>query len=289
MITFSFGKNWLRYVNYIVTETIIENSKVSLVRFFGEDFTFHNKTFIDVGCGSGIFSLCAAMLGCKHIVSLDVDSKSIEATRMIQKKFAHLIPKDVLWEVEEASILDNTTVEKWKEKADILYSWGVLHHTGNLNVAMLNASRMVKPDGLAYIALYNQTEASAWWLKVKSFYNQTNVLMKFLLVIGYTLFLTMEDLRKGRGLNFYDKTRGMYKITDVIDWLGGLPYEPINVEQTLRAWKTYGFEAVKVAPTKYNDAIYPKSLIKKWFVYLKCVGLGCNEFLVHKRAAECVA
>ncbi len=102
------------------------------------------------------------------------------------------------------------------------------------------------------------------------------------MIVSYTLFLTLEDLRKGRGFNFYDSTRGMHKITDVIDWLGGLPYEPINVEETLHQWKEYGFEAFKVLPTKYHDAVYPQSSLKKWFVYLKCVGLGCNEFLMHK-------
>lgn len=282
-ITFSFGKNWLRYVKYVASEDIINIAKLSLRKFVDNRFDFNGKTFVDIGCGSGIFSLSAAMLGCKKIISIDVDSSSIEATKLLQKKFSYLIPDGVEWIVKEGSILDANLTGELENCADFLYSWGVLHHTGNLELAMKNASRLVKQDGLAYIALYNRTDASNWWLNIKKIYNSSLLPVKFIMVVLFTAFLTFEDVRKGRGLNMFDKNRGMYKWTDVIDWLGGLPYEPIDVKDTVEFWNNCGFVATKTAPTVYHLPTYPSGFWKKYFVYLKMVGLGCNEFLFEKK------
>ncbi|MDE5603775.1 MAG: hypothetical protein K2I71_07690, partial [Helicobacter sp.] len=141
----------------------------------------------------------------------------------------------------------------------------------------------IRDMNYAYIALYNKTQASAWWLRVKEYYNKTNSLVKFLMVLSYTAFLTFEDIRKGRGLNMYDKNRGMYKITDIIDWLGGLPYEPIANDEVIEIWEKNGFICVKNNPTIYYKPTYPQGKLYKLFVYLKVVGLGCNEFLLKSR------
>lgn len=106
--------------------------------------------------------------------------------------------------------------------------------------------------------------------------------MKFLLVSAYTLFLTFEDLRKGRGLNMYDRNRGMYKVTDIIDWLGGLPYEPMFNDDVIKFWEKNGFKCINNNKTMYYKPIYPKGFWYRMFVYLKVVGLGCNEFLFKK-------
>lgn len=270
-------------MKYVVDEKKIFIARDSVVEFFGNDFNFAGKTFIDIGSGSGLFSLSAAMLGCKRVVSIDIDPLSIAATRLLRQKFAYLIPNDVEWIIKEDSILNDELVENFAKSADILYSWGVLHHTGNVELAMRNAASLVSENGVAYIALYNQTEASQWWLDIKNIYNSSFMPVKVLMIIIYTMFLTFEDIRKGRGFNMYDKKRGMYKWTDVIDWLGGLPYEPINVAHTLEFWKPLGFEATKVVPTIYDQPVYPRRFLKKYFVYLKVVGLGCNEFLFTRR------
>lgn len=80
----------------------------------------------------------------------------------------------------------------------------------------------------------------------------------------------------------YDKNRGMYKITDIIDWLGGLPYEPIKNDRVIEIWRENGFECLKNNPTVYHKPTYPSGKLYRLFVYLKVVGLGCNEFLFIK-------
>ncbi len=279
--TFSFGKNWLRYVKYILNEDIIQNASNSLTKFISNS-EFKNKIFIDIGCGSGLFSLCALRLGAKKVISFDMDLNSVQAANLCKQKFA---PDSTNWDILQGSILDLNFLKNLelalKNEQIIVYSWGVLHHTDDLNSAMLNAANLAKlgGGGMAYIAIYNKTEASPFWLKIKKFYNSTNIIMKFLMVSAYTIFLTFEDIRKGRGLNMKDKSRGMHKITDVIDWLGGYPYEPATANEINDFWGKLGFECTKFAPTKYREPIYPKSFFYKYFVYLKQVGTGCNEFV----------
>ena len=103
--------------------------------------------------------------------------------------------------------------------------------------------------------------------------------MKFFMVFFYTVFLTFEDVRKGRGLNMYDRKRGMYKITDIIDWLGGMPYEPIENDNVIDVWTKNDFKLIKNNPTVYYKPTYPTTRFYRLFVFLKVVGLGCNEFL----------
>ncbi|PZT48644.1 SAM-dependent methyltransferase [Helicobacter valdiviensis] len=290
MGSFSFGRNWKRFIEYVANDEIMQNAQDSLKNFFGDDLDFSNKVFLDIGCGSGIFSIAALNLGCKRVISIDVDSNSVEATQMAKEKFK---PKNLEnWEIFLGSILDTSLVDRLKKQLEneniILYSWGVLHHTGNLQLAMQNAMDILKSvrgggTKYAYIALYNKTEASSWWLKKKKYYNKTNIFMKIILVFLYTVFLTFEDIRKGRGLNMYDKGRGMYKITDVIDWLGGMPYEPIFNDDVINFWEKSGFCCIKNNKTMYYNPIYPKGYFYKLFVYLKQVGLGCNEFLFVKK------
>ena len=167
MITFSFGKNWKRYVKYVLSEDILQNAQDSLVRYFGEDFDFKNKVFIDIGCGSGIFSLCALRLGVKKVISIDVDKNSIEATMMTKEKF--LKDSSENWEIMEGSVLDGDFIkslqERFKKDEIIVYSWGVLHHTGNLSLAMENVMSLFTKNvagggGGIYIPLQQNTSKS---------------------------------------------------------------------------------------------------------------------------------
>lgn len=149
-ITFSFGRNWIRYVKYVVDEDIINNAVYSLRDFLGETLNYKDRTFIDVGCGSGLFSLAAGILGCSRIVSIDTDIKSVQATQMLKDRFAHKISNGAEWEIIHGSILDSRLVERFRDYGDIVYSWGVLHHTGDVRLAMKNAGELVKQNGLLF-------------------------------------------------------------------------------------------------------------------------------------------
>jgi 2-polyprenyl-3-methyl-5-hydroxy-6-metoxy-1,4-benzoquinol methylase len=139
-ITFSFGKNWKNYVKNVVDERVIQEAKGSLLKYLPES-EFKDKVFIDVGCCSGLFSLSALLLGCKHVISLDIDHASIEATLLLREKFSHILLLNYSWDIFQGNILDSNLVESLKEKGDIIYSWGVLHHTGKMWDAIKNTAQ----------------------------------------------------------------------------------------------------------------------------------------------------
>ena len=122
-IIFSFGRNWVDYANNSLGEEEINIAKNSLLKYLPEN-EYKNKVFIDAGCGSGIFSLGALKLGCKKVISFDVDKYSIEATKITKNKFFSLLPKNYQWDAFLGSILDKNLVEKLKSQGDVVYSWG---------------------------------------------------------------------------------------------------------------------------------------------------------------------
>ena len=211
MKTFSFGRNWKNFVKNTVNLQVVEEAKQSLLRYLPEEF-YKNKTFIDVGCGSGLFSLSAILLGANKVISFDIDPESVEATKLLKKKFANLIPSNVDWEIFTGNTLDKNLVNKLAEQGDIVYSWGVLHHTGDMYNAIKNTTKLVKKDGFLIIAIYNYAPSSNFWLKIKEFYNSHTWLQPILNII-YGTFVSLGYMLKKRTLNLRKKEECMYFMT----------------------------------------------------------------------------
>ena len=66
---FEFGKNWKSFSNYI-DDKVIQVAQSSLSDLFNTN-DLSGKTFLDVGCGSGLFSF-------------DFDLDSVECTKQIR-------------------------------------------------------------------------------------------------------------------------------------------------------------------------------------------------------------
>jgi len=250
---FSFGRNWDRFVRELYSNERVEISRRHLLDFLGvQDLT--GKSFLDIGCGSGIHSLAAFRSGASRVVSIDVDPFSVRATKWVRERAG----SPLAWEVHEGSILDQEFVSRL-EPADIVYSWGVLHHTGNLWDAVRNAAGRTLPTGIFYIALYEKTPESAYWTDVKRRYNDASALRRRLMEMGYvyrTFFRTKSPaylLHNIRHIRGYRALRGMAFWTDVRDWLGGWPYEPATpAEVTAFCEKTIGLRTVKVKGGEAN-------------------------------------
>jgi 2-polyprenyl-6-hydroxyphenyl methylase/3-demethylubiquinone-9 3-methyltransferase len=268
---FEFGKNWRSFLAAL-SEERIEVAVESLQQMLGTE-SLTGKRFLDVGCGSGLFSLAADRLGAA-VDSIDFDAESVACTRELKNRYGSASPD---WEIRQGSVLDESLMQSLGQ-ADVVYSWGVLHHTGDIDRAIRIASQATRPGGLFCIAIYNdQGAASRRWLAVKQVYNRLPKVLQpawVVLIAGiYECKFALARLSKFQNpLPLADwrakkDDRGMSAWHDWVDWVGGLPFEvatPAKIEAML------GQQGFKLERSK---------LIGK--------GWGCNEF-VFARTEEVV-
>jgi 2-polyprenyl-6-hydroxyphenyl methylase/3-demethylubiquinone-9 3-methyltransferase len=263
---FQFGQNWSQFLPAIDDERI-ERAEQSLKEML-EVESLSGKTFLDIGSGSGLFSLAARRLGAR-VHSFDFDPKSVYCTTELKKNYFR---DDESWQIEEASVLDAEFMKSLGE-FDIVYSWGVLHHTGNLWTAMENAQQRVALGGKLFIALYNDTGSqSTRWNWIKKTYNGLPGILRspFAAIVWLPteIKLLASSVVRLRPKDYIDswtqyrKNRGMTKWRDIIDWVGGYPYEVSTPDEVFDFCRARGFELTK----------------------LNCgrVGLGCNQFVFVK-------
>ncbi len=250
-VSFSFGENWLKFIKGLDEKRYAE-AKQSLCELIGIQ-SLEGKTFLDIGCGSGIFSLAAIDLGAKKVVSIDADPKSVNACKQVKIKC-----KVEHWKILEASILDKDFIQTLG-RFNIVYSWGVLHHTGAMWEAVGNAANIVSHDGVLVIAIYNRTRTSNVWLKFKRLYNRSGQFVKNLLV--WSVFLPRVVVRLMKLKHPLKERRGMSVYYDAIDWAGGLPYEFASFQEVCSCLHEKGFELRNGKRTR---------------------SIGCNEFVFER-------
>jgi len=231
---FGFGRNWAEFVETRLNERVIEDSRRHMAGMLRLD-DFEGKVFLDIGCGSGIHSLAALRHGAAQVISFDYDPDSVATTKRVRS----LAGDPPNWEVFQASVLDAALMASLP-KADIVYSWGVLHHTGDMWTAVRHAAIPLKPGGDFYIALYSSDNyvdpPPAYWLEVKRRYNRAGPARRRLMEWQYAWrTVLLPELRTGRNplraIRDYG-LRGMAFWTDVRDWLGGWPMDFASFAET---------------------------------------------------------
>jgi SAM-dependent methyltransferase len=250
-ITFSFGKNWEEFIKRNFSEERIEQSRRHLLDFL-EFPDLRGKYFLDIGCGSGLHSLAACRAGADRVVSFDVDRDSVKTTEKVREVHG----ASYNWKVLYGSILDQEFTRAL-EPSDIVYSWGVLHHTGNMWKAIENTAGLIKDDGLLYIALYTTGAKSPYWLEVKKRYNRSSAsgkrLMEWWFIIRRTFIPQCVRLKNPLAPIRQSRQRGMSFYTDVKDWMGGYPYECAKPEEVIRfCRKKLGLELINLTTGEEN-------------------------------------
>ena len=263
---FSFGENWSHYAEKI-DEARIEEAEKSLIRLVGRE-NIEGKTFLDIGCGSGLFSLAAVRLGAKKLLAVDLDPKSVETTRKTLSRYA----PGGNWDVQNISVF-NLNAEKLGF-FDVVYSWGVLHHTGAMYQAITKASTMVAPGGMISLALYGKTPFCGMWRIEKRIYSKSPKWVQKVIEAFYIMLVRIRLALKGESLKQrrekYWKQRGMDTYHDMRDWLGGYPYESISPDEAMSFMRGLGFDQVR----SFTEP---------------CIGLlgaGCDEYSFTRTATR---
>ena len=256
-ITFSFGENWKNVLGEL-DEDDFRRAGNDIEEWLGAE-NIKGKRIIDIGSGSGIHSFVFHTMGAKELISFDYDKNSVEATTQMWRKAG----SPVNWKVMHGSILDEKFIKNLGE-FDIVYSWGVLHHTGQMWKAIANACSIVKAGGNFWISIYLKGPRYDAHLELKRKYNRRSSLGKNMMVY-VEILKTMKDLlvQRKNPFKWNQKIgRGMRMYNDIIDWLGGLPYEVASKEEI-------------VSFCGQEKLMLKKVLEKKW-------DGGCNVYLFNK-------
>jgi len=260
---FQFGKNWQDFLSTLTDERIrtAETSLKEMLSF--EHLT--DKTFLDIGSGSGLFSLAARRLGAK-VYSFDFDPSSVTCTQKLRSRY---FTNDPNWIIKEGSVLDEKFLQSL-DKFDIVYSWGVLHHTGNMWKALENSASLVKNNGILFIAIYNdQGKKSKFWRRIKKIYCSGRI-GKTALSISFIPYFFSRALfssvyRRKNVFTSYKKNRGMSITHDWFDWLGGYPFEVASVEDIFNFFQERAFVLSNIKTTNglgNNQFVFTKKIEK---------------------------
>ena len=256
---FGFGKNWQSYSRTALTRERMDQARQAFRSLFA-GVQLEGKSFLDIGFGQGLSLICAAEMGANGL-GVDIDPDNLEALKATAGAMGYQgLPKTRI-----ASILDSAFVNECRAQGGfhVVHSWGVLHHTGNMRQAFDNACCLVADGGYLVCSIYNRHWSSPPWKAVKYLYNKSPALLQraFIAVFYPVIYVAKwvvtgkDPRRKDRGMDFYH---------DVIDWVGGYPYEYASIQEIKDLVCPKGFDCLRVQPAR--------------------VPTGCNEFVFRKSA-----
>lgn len=259
-MAFTFGENWLAY-SRTLDPARLESATASVAGLLGVA-DLSARTVVDVGAGSGLFSLAALRLGAARVVALDRDPNCLNAVRQNASRFLSADERTRL-DVLAADVLQAGSLPAGT--FDVVYAWGSLHHTGALWTAVSHVAPLCAPGGRFVLAIYNRTWFTRQWLAIKQTYHAMPGPVRVAMVVALSAPRCVARALRGR--HPFRVERGMSVWYDSIDWLGGLPYEAATVDEVTAALARMGFVAERVRPTRRH---------------------GCNEF-VFRRSADPVS
>lgn len=264
---FRFGANWKDY-SRLIDDARVAQATADLRRLVGDSLV--GRTFLDIGSGSGLHSAAALALGAS-VTAVDLDPDSVGTTAAVLTRLA----PGGAWTAQRRSVFELPAV--WSRRFDVVYSWGVLHHTGDMWRAIGEAADAVAPGGRLALALYRETRLCGAWRVEKRWYtNATPAAQARARRVYIRAFRLLQRLQGGdpdRYIREYAASRGMDFEHDVHDWMGGYPYEstgPAALRQFLGARGFAEERAFLATDGRVTSGV---------------LGSGCDEFLFRRTAA----
>lgn len=259
--SFDFGENWKEFSANALTAEKIAQAKVEFSALLA-GVEIKNHSFLDIGFGQGLGLLSAAALGAKAL-GCDINPKCAEVVERNRRFFPNVLSPIPL---VVGSILDPKVVTRLREsnggnQLDVVHSWGVLHHTGDMPLAIAHASSLVAPGGYFILAIYNRHWSSRGWKTIKHLYVLSpRWLQKVLIGLFFPVIYFAKWIVTGK--NPRKQERGMDFFYDVIDWVGGYPYEYASAAETKQEVEQLGFQLERLIPAT--------------------VPTGCNQFVFRR-------
>lgn len=261
---FEFGENWADLAEKLTPDHVARSTE-SLARLLPEGLS--DASFLDIGCGSGLSAVAAARLGAARIEAVDIDENSVRTAENVLAQFAPDVPR----RVRLATVFDLSPDRDGL--FDVVHSWGVLHHTGDMVRAVRTAAALVRPGGLFVVALYNKTRLCGAWTVEKRLYSRAPKVVQRIAQLAYaSIHLPRHAITHRRDalalIREYSARRGMNYWNDVHDWLGGYPYE-------------------SATPDEADAMVGQEFARERAFITVGRLGLfgsGCNEFVYRRRS-----
>jgi SAM-dependent methyltransferase len=266
---FGFGRNWRSFAEGVDPSAIAEAERSILGLLaptcLARDERLDGLRFLDAGCGSGLFTLAALRLGAT-VTAFDLDPDSVLTTRALVDTHG---PKDADARLTllHGSVLDEDFLAGLGE-FDIVYSWGVLHHTGAMWEACTKVASAVRKGGGLAIALYHDAgrASTAWWYVKRlsvTLPRPFSVAFAGVLLLPIEVYALVRSLGRLDPVGYaqrwtrYRSLRGMSRWHDHLDWVGGFPYEWAGPAEVIARFEAQGFTHL---------------------LTVDAVAWGCNEF-----------
>jgi len=265
-LQFDFGGNWMAFSEHALTAAGVEQAKKDFIELLG-GIQLASQPFLDIGFGQGLTLLTATLMGAKT-VGCDLNPICAEVLQGNQRRyFPELSNRSI--PIIVGSILDEGVLELLRTKSpdpatrgySVVHAWGVLHHTGEMERAIRNAASLVAPHGYFIIAIYARHWTSPVWRIIKKFYNRSPAAIQRLLIgclypviyVAKWFATRRSPLKQARGMDFY---------YDVLDWIGGYPYEYATAGEIKTLVESFGFTLERSIPAT--------------------VPTGCNQFVFRR-------
>lgn len=260
-----FGENFRDNLLANFSEEQLNDAKRFIQEYLDKD-SLDGLTFLDAGCGSGVFTLAAALLRAK-VTSFDIDNIAIENTKTLLHEYDLSFDVNLL----KGSVLDYDFLTSLG-KFDTVLCWGVAHHCGDMWRCIDYMTMLVNKGGKLHLGIYNHADGwgfypdgrfgpSSFWKKIKRFYiklpsffqNMIDIFATIGIIFIYTITLN-NPIKKLKS----NERRGMNWKSDLKDWLIGYPYEYARPEEVFQFMKEKGFRLEKL---KTNNGLLTNNYV----------------------------